>query len=147
MSPSRPKIDKTTGMPVETIDPNVVTSRAGYFTKQYESSPLGSRTNSPGMSSRAMSPAASIMSPRPKKAKKKKKDAVDLAKVYREEVHKAFSHVLNFLCAPLKDQNELTLDVDCMSDHSELGVFRFIEKCPQIPTITLFSSLTKMKDV
>lgn len=34
-----------------------------------------------------------------------------------------------------------------MTDHSELGVFKFIERCPHIPSITLFSNLTKMKDV
>jgi hypothetical protein len=92
MSP-RPKRDPKTGLPLDIEDPNVVASRAGYFTKQYENSPVHSGHNSPGMSSRAMSPvAASIMSPRPqKKVFKKKKGAVDLAKAYRDETHKAFS--------------------------------------------------------
>jgi hypothetical protein len=97
MSPSRPKRDPKTGLPIDIEDPNVVASKAGYFTKQYENSPvlsgIGSRNGSPGMSSRALSPvAASIMSPRPKqKAVKKKKGGVDLAKAYREETQKAFS--------------------------------------------------------
>ena len=63
LSPSsRPKLDKKTGLPIETLDPNVISSTSGYFTKKYENSisPSGSRNNSPGMSSRAMSPVLSV---------------------------------------------------------------------------------------